>query len=55
VSAWFVYPFLVLEIARLVFLTVIFVIAMLLVKVNILNLGLLIASCCGGGFVLCKF
>lgn len=49
VSLWCVYPFLVLEIARLVFLTTSFVIAMLLVKENIADLGLL------GGFVLCKF
>ncbi|XP_021934771.1 uncharacterized protein LOC110837201 isoform X2 [Zootermopsis nevadensis] len=46
VSLWCVYPFLVLEIARLVFLTTSFVIAMLLVKENIADLGLL------GGFVL---
>jgi hypothetical protein len=55
VSLCFVYPFLVLEIARLVFLTVSFVIAMLLVKENVMSLGLLIGNCCGGGFVLCKF
>lgn len=52
VSVWTVYPFLVLEIARLIFLTVSFIVTMLLIKKNAFDLGLLIGSCCGGGFVL---
>jgi len=55
VSIWVVYPFLVLEIARLIFLTAGFIITMLLVKENTGDLGLVISICCGGGFVLRKF
>ncbi|KAJ9590634.1 hypothetical protein L9F63_016345 [Diploptera punctata] len=47
-----VYPFLAMELARLVFITIYFIVAMLLVKENVKNLGFLIACCCGGGFLL---
>jgi len=55
VSVSVVYPFLVLEIARLIFLSAGFIITMLLVKKNTGDLSLVIGSCCGGGFVLRKF
>ncbi|GLH00931.1 uncharacterized protein GBIM_07180 [Gryllus bimaculatus] len=46
------YPFMGLDLLRLIFLSICFVFAMILVKENLYNLGLLIGFSVGGGFVL---
>ncbi|XP_066995900.2 uncharacterized protein [Anabrus simplex] len=48
----FMYPFMALEMIRLLFLSVFFVFTMMLIKQNIYNLGLLIGCSVAGGFLI---